>query len=448
MFALNATLCAAAVLVAVVTSQRSDWEPGGLLIALIALAVGSDLLTIAVRGMHLSGAFAAIVVAAVTLGPAPAVVVGLAPILVAALRDRPSREDLASNLATYATFPLAAGLAARAADLYDRSDLAMAALVLGIFMAANALNFVLIYARRWATDAWPWGAGLRTMYLPVLPAQLGIAMVTAAVVYGERHLGSDAIVVFAPIMLTFQWLLRTAVAAFERGQEVEERNRELASLQFGLISSMLKTLALRDNMTARHSAAVARYSRAMAQELKLPEAEQELIHTAALFHDIGKFIFPDSILLSKRRLTEDELDIVRQHPAVGAEVIAGIEGYDAVADIVLHHHERIDGLGYPGGIMGDEIPLGARIIAVADTYDVITARDTYQEARPMGEAFAELRRSAGTQLDAELVEVFITLMLQKGVVFRHGFAEDFEAELALERRATAYARPRREAAQG
>lgn len=442
----NSLVFVAALSAAVLSTRSGDWQPIGLLIALVVLAVGSDLLTLEVRGLHLSGAFAAIILAAILLGPAPAVVVGLAPILVVAVRSRPSVGILASNLATYAAFPLAAALAARALELDTRPDLPAAGLTLVVFMAVNLLNFVMIYAHCWLTDGRRWSSGLRSMYVPVLPAQIGIGMVTVAVFYAERHLGADAIILFAPIVLTFQWLIRTAVAAFERGEELEARNHELASLQFGLISSMLKTMALRDNMTARHSAAVARYSRAMAQELKLPAEEQELIHTAALFHDIGKFIFPDSILLSKRRLTEDEFDIVRQHPAVGAEIIAGIEGYDAVADIVLHHHERIDGLGYPHGSMSDDIPLGSRIIAVADTYDVITARDTYQEARPMAEAFAELRRSAGTQLDADLVELFIAIMLSRGVVFRHGLAEDFEAELALERRATAYARPRKEVA--
>ncbi len=285
--------------------------------------------------------------------------------------------------------------------------------------------------------------GLRTFYLPILPAQLGIAVLTVAVVYGDRLAGPEIVIAFAPTLLVFQWLLSTAINAHERGEELAVRNRELASLQFGLISAMLRTLALRDNMTARHSAAVARYSRAVGETLGLDATELELIHTAALFHDIGKFIFPDSILLSKRGLTEAEFDVVRQHPQVGAEIVAGIEGYEAVADIVLHHHERIDGLGYPLGVAGDDIPLGSRIIAVADTYDVITARDTYQAPRSMSEAFAELRRSAGTQLDEDLVEVFIATLSKRGVVFRHAASEDFEAELALERRVADYASPRK-----
>ena len=413
--------------------------------AILGLAVGSDLVALQVRGLHLSGTFAAILLGCVLLGPLPAMVVALVPIGVNAIRERPSLLDLLANVVTYTTFPLIGALVARAVDVSGQSDAWMALSVLTIFMAVNLLNFCLIYGYRVVSKSWNWAEGLRLMYAPVIPAQLGIAALTVAVVYAERYLGAAAIIVLAPNLLIFQWLLRTAIAAFERGRELEERNRELAALQFGLISSMLRTLALRDNMTARHSAAVARYSRAMAAELGLSEAEQELIHTAALFHDIGKFIFPDSILLSKRKLTEEEFGLVRRHPEVGAEVIAGIEGYDAVAQIVLHHHERIDGRGYPHGLRDQEIPLGSKMIAVADTYDVITARDTYQDPRPVPEAFAELRRVAGTQLDADLVELFISLMTERGVVFRHAAAEDFEAELALERRVRDYANPRQAA---
>jgi putative nucleotidyltransferase with HDIG domain len=257
-----------------------------------------------------------------------------------------------------------------------------------------------------------------------------------------RQAGSVSVLLMAVVILVFQWLLRTALAAHERGEQVAERNEQLAALQVGLISTMLKTLSLRDHMTARHSAAVARYSRAMAEALGLSEREQDLIHTAALFHDIGKFIFPDSILLTDKRLTDEEYEIVKRHPEVGAEVIAEIEGYGPVAEVVRNHHERIDGRGYPDGLAGDTIPLGSRIIAVADVYDVITARDTYRTPVTVGEAIAELRRSAGSQLDAFLVEVFIDLVERKGVAFRHSTAADFEAELSLERRVREYAAPK------
>src|ERR687892_2313456 len=139
----------------------------------------------------------------------------------------------------------------------------------------------------------------------------------------------------------------------------------------------------------------------------LSDAEQDLIHTAALLHDIGKFIFPDSILLADRKLTDEEWETVKLHPEQGARLVRRIEGYGPVADIIISHHERIDGRGYPHGIAGDDIPLGSRIISVADTYDVMTSRDSYRRPVSTEAAIIELRRGAGAQLDSVVVECFI-----------------------------------------
>jgi putative nucleotidyltransferase with HDIG domain len=192
-------------------------------------------------------------------------------------------------------------------------------------------------------------------------------------------------------------------------------------------------------MTARHSAAVARYAREIAMAAGLSEAEQELAHTAGLLHDIGKFVFPDSILKGNSRLTDDEYEIVKMHPFHGAQVLAQIEGYGPVANIVLAHHERIDGTGYPNGMPGDQIPVIARIISVADTYDVMTSRDSYRKPVTSQTAIAELRRVSGTQLDGDIVETFVKILESKDVAYRHGEDADFETELALDRRVHEYA---------
>ena len=181
----------------------------------------------------------------------------------------------------------------------------------------------------------------------------------------------------------------------------------------GLLSTVLQTLSMRDAMTARHSAAVARYAREVAEMLGLDEREQDLIHTAALLHDIGKFILPDSVLFAERKLTDEEWELIKLHPEQGAKLVERIEGYGPVAEIVLHHHERFAGGGYPAGIAGEEIPLGSRIISVADTYDVMTSRDSYRRPVSSEAALAELRRVAGTQLDPQVVEVFERMILEK-----------------------------------
>ena len=230
--------------------------------------------------------------------------------------------------------------------------------------------------------------------------------------------------------------------AYERGIELQRRTKELASLQVGLLSTVLQTLSMRDAMTARHSTAVARYSREVARMLGLSDREQELIHTAALLHDIGKFILPDSILFADRKLTDDEWELIKLHPEHGARLVERIEGYGPVAEIVMHHHERFSGGGYPAGIAGEQIPLGSRIIAAADTYDVMTSRDSYRRPVSSEAALAELRRVAGTQLDPQVVEVFERMILERRVQFSHSDAADFESELAFERRVADYARPR------
>jgi HD-GYP domain-containing protein (c-di-GMP phosphodiesterase class II) len=180
----------------------------------------------------------------------------------------------------------------------------------------------------------------------------------------------------------------------------------------------------------------------MARELELSFEEQDLIHTAGLLHDIGKFIFPDSILFAARGLTDDEFAIVRRHPEQGALLVRRIDGYGPVAEIIHAHHERIDGRGYPRGLFAPEIPLGSRLISIADTYDVMVSRDSYRTPVSPAEAIAELRRVSGAQLDADLVEMFVRLLETRGVQFRHTDDADFEEELSFENRVRAYAAPR------
>jgi putative nucleotidyltransferase with HDIG domain len=193
-------------------------------------------------------------------------------------------------------------------------------------------------------------------------------------------------------------------------------------------------------MTARHSAAVARYAQAIARAAGASPAEQRRVHTAALLHDIGKSIFPDHVLFAQGSLTDEQWAIVKQHPGHGASVIAQIEEFADIAALVNAHHERMDGTGYPHNLRGDEVPWLARMISIADTYDVMTARDSYREPVPPAEAIAELRRVSGTQLDGELVEIFVKVLHNESLAFAHSDDTDFEHELE-EERARALAMP-------
>ncbi len=436
----HGAVLAGAVGLAVVNSDAGDWTPVWLPVALLAMAIASDLLAIDLRSMRVSASFSTLVLAMVLLGPAPAVAISVVTVALDSARHRLDVGRLLSNLATFALFPLAGALLAE--RLGDRTDpFAEGGLVLAVFFATVTLNFLMVWLHQSIVNGASWIDGFRTVFFPVLPAQLATGVMTALVAVLAARSGPWSLVVLAVLILIFQYLLRYAKQARDQADELGRRNRELASLHVGLISTTLKTLALRDHMTARHSAAVARYARAVAEDLGLDERDQDVIHTAALFHDVGKFIFPDHVLLAHGELSESDHAMIRRHPVVGADLVAEIEGYGPVAEVVRAHHERIDGQGYPDGLVGDAIPLGSRIIAVADVYDVITARDTYRTPVSSDEAFEELRRVAGTQLDAQVVSVFIRLIQRRGMRFRHSTAQDFELELGLQHRVDAHAAP-------
>jgi len=439
-----------AAVVVLATTEARDWAPIELVLLLLVLAIGSDVLTIEFRGIRISGSFLALVLAMALLGPAPAAAIGLvATVIDAVLYRRPWHRNL-MNLAVWVWFPIIGSLIieAWAGEAVPGSEnaLSFAGLVGGVFMLTNFLNFVMVAGSLHASGEASFKASLKSVFLTVLPSQFATALLTAGVAFSYQRLGVGAVGLAAVVIFVFQYLLRAGVQAYDRGEQLSQRTKELASLQVGLINAVMQTLSMRDAMTARHSAAVARYAREVARLLGLSEREQELIHTAGLFHDIGKFIFPDSILVADRKLTDEEWEIVKLHPEQGAKLVRRIEGYGPVADIVLSHHERIDGRGYPHGLSGEQIPLGSRILAAADTYDVMTARDSYRDPVSSEEALAELRRVSGTQLDPVVVDTFVEMIERYGVAFRHTDETDFERELAFDRRVSDYARPKAVAA--
>jgi putative nucleotidyltransferase with HDIG domain len=440
---LNAALLACAVAVAVITSPSANWDLLTLVL-LLAFAIASDLMAASIRASKLkvSGSFLALVVAMVLLGGAPAALIGVLTIFAGWLKWREKPHYLLANLASYATFPLVCGLFfdyVRDNNGLSAGDTAFPILVFATFVLALGMNFLLaaLYTRH--VDGTPVLTTAKRALVPLLASDLVAALMAVGVTEVTANWGAGALAVFGILMLAFQHLLAALLTSEDRAEDLQRRTEQLASLQVGLLSAMLRTLDLRDRMTARHSAAVARYAREIAVAAGMTDAEQELAHTAGLLHDIGKFVFPDSILKGKNRLTDEDYEIVKMHPFHGADVLAQIEGYGPVANIVLAHHERIDGTGYPNGMAGDAIPAIARIISVADTYDVMTSRDSYRKPVTSQTAIAELRRVSGTQLDARFVEIFAAILGSKDLAYRHGEDADFETELALDRRVTAYA---------
>ncbi len=432
----------------VLTSRAGDWSHPGVIAVLFAYTIVSDLLTFDVEGRSLlvSGSFPALVLAMSVLGPAPAMAIGLGSMVFDSLRRRPSKVACLNNLATFAAAPLVGGLLVREVSHHAalRSDgLAFLLLVFAAFYVANLVNFALVAGWEVSEDGISILRRLRSDYLPVLPSELAAALLTVGIVALYAHVGAAALTLAGLVLIVFQYLVREMLLSDERARELERRTTQLASLHVGVLTAMIQTLSLRDHSTARHSAAVARYARELAASVGCTEEEQDLVHTAGLLHDIGKFILPDSILLANRKLTEGDWELVKLHPAQGAEVVRRVESYGPVADIILAHHERVDGRGYPNGLQGEEIPLLAKMISIADTYDVMTARDSYRDPVSSGHAMEELQNCADRQFEGWLVEAFIRLLDERGVAFRHADDADFEAELNFERRIAAFAGPRR-----
>jgi putative nucleotidyltransferase with HDIG domain len=429
---------------AVLLAPYSNWDLP-LFAVLFAFSILSYLTAVSTESkVKVSGTFMALVLAMVFLGGTPAALMGVAATgvgWIARWRDEP--HWLLNNLATYALFPLIGGVVFRevtqAAGI-GLTDATFYLLVFALFQFSLAINFVLVAGYRAYVERATFASQLHVLP-PVLPSEFASAMLAVAVAFIYHVIGIAAIALFGVVLITFQYLLGQLLLSQQRAEELERRSKQLASFQVGMLSAMLRTLDLRDQMTARHSAAVARYSRAIAQRAGYSRQEEELVHIAALLHDIGKFILPDRILKANVPLTDEDWMLIKRHPQQGARVVSSLDGYGPVAEIILAHHERIDGKGYPRGLSGEDIPEFARIISVADTYDVMTARDSYRTPVSTLEAMQELRRVAGKQLDPRFVEVFIELLEGKDVSFQHGEAADFEKELALEARIEETANP-------
>jgi response regulator RpfG family c-di-GMP phosphodiesterase len=212
---------------------------------------------------------------------------------------------------------------------------------------------------------------------------------------------------------------------------VQSQNAELAALNRGLeklveerttnlLDGMVAVLDYRDTETQWHSRRVSRFTRRIAEELGISDAHQlRTIEMGSLLHDIGKIGVRDAVLLKPGPLDTDEWVEMREHPRLGWALLQRIEFLRDASMIVLQHQERYDGRGYPSGLKGDEIVLGARLFAVADTYDAITSDRPYRKAQPHDAAIIEMRRVAGTQLDPQGVQAFCSLPEAEWQRIRH-----------------------------
>ena len=210
----------------------------------------------------------------------------------------------------------------------------------------------------------------------------------------------------------FTWyVMRTHV---QRTLDIQRRELDIAHKQVQMgnqtIFAIAKAVDAKDERTSQHSQRVSQYSAMIAQALGLPPEECEAVRKTALMHDIGKIGIPDSILNKPARLTDEEYAVMKSHTVRGAEILKDFTLIDHVVEGALHHHERFDGRGYPNGLQGEEIPLFARIIGVADAFDAMTANRVYRKQMDFGYVLEEIRKGRGTQFDPQMVDILLRLI--------------------------------------
>ncbi|MCL5291931.1 MAG: HD domain-containing protein [Actinobacteria bacterium] len=197
-----------------------------------------------------------------------------------------------------------------------------------------------------------------------------------------------------------------AAIAMENARLFEEAERAYLST----IAALALAIEAKDPCTRGHCQAVASYAVAIAERLNLDGNETARLETAALLHDIGKIGIPEEILKKPGKLDESERNVVKLHPFTGVQIIEPVEHLSSVLPIIYHHHERYDGKGYIDGLIGEHIPMGSRILAVADSFDAMTSDRPYRNALSISEAIEELKRCSGNQFDPDVVNAFLEVL--------------------------------------
>ncbi len=190
----------------------------------------------------------------------------------------------------------------------------------------------------------------------------------------------------------------------QENNELKKQNKKIIT---ETLNAIIKTLEAKDRYTHGHSHRVAAYALLIAKKLSFTEEQLIEIELAALLHDIGKISTPDQILNKPGKLTPEEFEIIKEHPVQSYEILSEVTSLKQIAQWVRAHQERIDGFGYPDGLQGENIPLQARIITVADAFDAMTSDRPYRQALSIQYAYDELKRCAGTQFDSKIVDIFI-----------------------------------------
>jgi putative nucleotidyltransferase with HDIG domain len=418
----------AAVELLSLSAQDNGLPPWWVLAGLVTIAALAERQSVAVtRNIETSVSFLPTVFTAVAFGPLAAAIVSGAA---SATDLRPPH----GRWFVYTPARVLTGAAAGSLAVHFTAshDPAFGQILLASLAAAMA-NLVLDGAFNIVTLALRGSASPLTFVGSVGPL-LAISLplyvpLVALLVYGYEVYSIWVVATFLLPTLALQRLIhlyqeqRDAVA----GLAVVNQQLERANLSFA--TALVATLDARDRYTAGHSAAVAVYSRDIARRMGLGDDDQRLVHLCGLVHDIGKVGLPPGLLEKAGALTLEERRQMEQHPVIGQRILSKVEDYSDIARVVRHHHERVDGLGYPDSLKGDDIPLLSRIIAVADAYNAMTSDRPYRDAMPSRVARLRLAQAVESQFDTGVVAAFEAVLAGASEPYRSGQREDFSLEI-------------------
>ena len=430
--ALVTALAAGCLAVAIPTEGVGRWQVLLVLAGVALIAEGRSMpLT---PKLELSVVFIPIVLAAVLFGPAASALVGLAGMM----GDRRGPlERFAIYASTRALGGALAGVAAMAvSDAIGNTTLLevlAATLAAGIaFVAVDFLSTMIVgHLRGAASPGEVWqqlrvAEGLTMALYRPLTALYAYAYATS----GAWVLAFIAIPLLAAHLSYSLYARQNQLIdqLTSSNARLEDANERLRKVNLSFAAAMVRALDARDAWTAGHSAAVAIYSRDIAREMGMDETDVQLVHLTGLVHDIGKIGVSAEVLQKTSALNDDEWAEMRRHSEIGANILVEVDDYVEVARIVRSHHERFDGAGYPDGLAREEIPLLARVIAVADSYNAMTSDRPYRRAMSPDVAIKQLVNGRGSQFQAELVDAFLRVLDRSSQSYRIGIESDFALE--------------------
>ncbi|WP_412850197.1 HD-GYP domain-containing protein [Brevibacillus invocatus] len=224
---------------------------------------------------------------------------------------------------------------------------------------------------------------------------------------GSRLVESYGLLTLVPMMIAFFTISYVFHHYYASVQKLQQKVEEVKNFNHKFLTTMAASIDARDHYTSGHSQRVAHWGREIAKQIGMSPEKVEEVYFGGILHDIGKIGIEDEILNKKGKLTPEEYDKIKQHTVIGYEIIKQAGMFHELLPAIRSHHERIDGKGYPDGLVGNEIPLIARILAISDAFDAMVADRPYRKGLPVEEALQEIRRGAGTQFDEELASYFI-----------------------------------------